>query len=145
MCVDIGTEQGEGYWYPTNYIKKAATTSGRTKKNIDGALSKENYYEQVILNERQSGFIETDSSSKRYIRLYLSCCTIEMKQKIAEFNKAREKVNCTYVADIDNFGNNKNNITCISDKLGQDEIGQEVNMTAKCKNLYDIEDVTIQT
>ena len=145
LCVDIGTEQGEGYWYPTNYIKKAATTSGRTKKNIDGALSKENYYEQVILNERQSGFIETDSSSKRYIRLYLSCCTIEMKQKIAEFNKAREKVNCTYVADIDNFGNNKNNITCISDKLGQDEIGQEVNMTAKCKNLYDIEDVTIQT
>ena len=83
LCVDIGTEQGEGYWYPANYIKKAATTSGRTKKNIDGALSKENYYEQVILNERQSEFIETDPSSKRYIRLYLSCCTIEMKQKIA--------------------------------------------------------------
>lgn len=145
LCVDIGTEQGEGYWYPANYIKKAATTSGRTKKNIDGALSKENYYEQVILNERQSEFIETDPSSKRYIRLYLSCCTIEMKQKIAQFNKAREKVNCTYVADIDNFGNNKNNLTGVSDQTYADDNGQTAARTSKYKNIYDIIDVTIQT
>ena len=145
LCVDIGTEQGEGYWYPTNYIKKAATTNGARKSNIDGALSKEKYYEQVILNEKQSYFIETDPSAKKYIRLYLSCCTIEMKRKIAEFNRAREKVNCTYVADIDNFGNDKNNLTGISEELYADEIGANANRTQNYKNLYDIVDITIQT
>ena len=128
LSVDIGTEQGEGYCQYTDYIQKAD----------DEVLSKEKYYEQIVLNEKQPTFVETDPTSKKYIRLYLSCCTIEMKNKIDEFNRTREHINCTYIADIRNSKNDKNNLTVVNEDSSN--VYQ-----AKCKNLYDIVDVTLQT
>ena len=92
------------------------------------------------MNEKQPTYVETDAASKKYIRLYLSCCTIEMKQKIAEFNRAREHVNGTYVADICNSKNDKNNLTAVN----EDNVNMNV-YQVKCKNMYDITDVTLQT
>lgn len=117
---DIGTEQGKGYWYPNKYIRHG--------ENDMSPLSKERFHEAIILNEQQDHFIETDPGQRKYIRLYLSCCTLEMKQKIAEFNRNREIYNCTYL--LDNATNNKNVFYSRGSTLA--------------KNMYDIRDVTIQ-
>ena len=73
MLVDIGTEHGEGYYAMTNYIEKADNS----------ALARELCAVGIVLNEEQDKFIETDPSKRDYIRLYLSCCTDEMRQKIS--------------------------------------------------------------
>ena len=117
LSVDIGTENGEGIWAKTNYIQKAT----------DEALSKELCADGIILNEEQDLFIETKSSNKDYIRLYLSCCTEEMKIKIRDFNLAREHTNCTFLAE--NSRNDKNELTCHGTRI---------------QNLYDITDVSIK-
>lgn len=116
---DIGTEHGNGYWYPNKYIQHGESDMM--------PLSKEGFYEAIILNEQQEHYIETDPSNRKYIRLYLSCCTIEMKNKIAEFNRNRETFNCTYL--LDNAMNDKNVIQ---------------SQSSLAKNMYDIRDVTIQ-
>ena len=72
-------------------------------------------------------FAETDPSSRDYIRLYLSCCTEEMRQKISQFNLDREKMNCSFLAD--NTMNDKNELTCSGQRI---------------QNLYDIVDVSIK-
>lgn len=117
VSVDIGTEQGEGYWAKTNYIEKAD----------DSALARELCADGIVLNEEQDLFVETDSSKRDYIRLYLSCCTEEMKQKIVEFNLTREHMNCTFLAE--HTSNNKNELTCSGTRI---------------QNLYDIKDVSIK-
>ena len=61
-----------------------------------------------------------------------------MKNKIDEFNRARERMNCTYIADIRNSKNDKNNLTAVNEE--NSNVYQ-----VKCKNLYDIVDVTLQT
>lgn len=114
---DIGTEQGDGYWYPTNYIEKEE----------DEPLSKETFHEEIILNEKQDVYIETDPDSRKYIRLYLSCCTLEMKEKIRKFNRNREKFGVTYIMDPN--ANGKNELVCD----GQKAFG-----------MYDIRDVSIK-
>jgi hypothetical protein len=50
VSVDIGTEQGDGDWKKTNYIKKAT----------DEALSRELCAVGVVLNEEQDLFVETN-------------------------------------------------------------------------------------
>ena len=117
MSVDIGTEQGLGKWAITNYIQKAD----------DSALARELCAVGIVLNEEQDMFIETDSSSRDYIRLYLSCCTEEMLQKISQFNRDREKINCSFLAD--NTENDKNELTCSGQRI---------------QNLYDIVDVSVK-
>lgn len=116
VSVDIGTEQGTGKQYITNYIQK-----------VDGALSRELCADGIVLNEEQDVFVETDSSSRDYIRLYLSCCTEEMQQKIKQFNVDREKINCSFLAD--STANDKNELTCSGQRI---------------QNLYDIVDVSIK-
>ena len=105
VSVDIGTEQGEGYWAKTNYIEKAD----------DSALARELCADGIVLNEEQDFFVEKDSSKRDYIRLYLSCCTEEMKQKIRDFNLAREHNNCTFLAD--HSKNDKNELTCSGTRI----------------------------
>lgn len=117
VSVDIGTEQGDGDWKKTNYIKKAT----------DEALSRELCAVGVVLNEEQDLFVESNPQSKDYIRLYLSCCTEEMKEKIRQFNRAREIPNKTFLADLTR--NDKNELTCSGVRI---------------QNLYDIEDVSIK-
>ena len=117
VSVDIGTEQGEGYWAKTNYIEKAD----------DSALARELCADGIVLNEEQDFFVEKDSSKRDYIRLYLSCCTEEMKQKIRDFNLAREHNNCTFLAE--HSKNDKNELTCSGTRI---------------QNLYDIVDVSIK-
>lgn len=117
VSVDIGTEHGTGKWHITNYIQKADDT----------ALSRELCADGIVLNEEQDVFVETDSSSRDYIRLYLSCCTEEMRQKISQFNLDREKINCSFLAD--NTANDKNELTCSGQRI---------------QNLYDIVDVSIK-
>lgn len=117
LSVDIGTEQGEGFWAKTNYIQKATNE----------ALSRELCADGIVLNEEQDLFIETNPSKKDYIRLYLSCCTEEMKAKIRDFNLAREHPNCTFLAE--NSRNDKNELTCYGTRI---------------QDLYDITDVSIK-
>lgn len=121
---DIATEHGEGYWHKSDYITKEADC--RQSATYE-PLSKEEDNNGIILNEQQHSFVETDPKSRKYIRLYLSCCTNELQQKIAEFNQQRDKANVTYIAD--NIANTRNNLTCNSSKI---------------KNMYDIYDVTLQ-
>lgn len=117
VSVDIGSEHGTGKWHITNYIQKADDTT----------LARELCAVGVVLNEEQDRFIETNPSVRDYIRLYLSCCTDEMKQKISQFNQDREKVNCSFLAD--NTPNDKNELTCSGQRI---------------QNLYDIVDVSIK-
>lgn len=117
LSVDIGTENGVGKWIKTNYIQKGNNEP----------LSKELCSVGIILNEQQNLFQETDSSKKDYIRLFLSCCTDEMKEKIHKFNESRLHTNMTFLAD--NTDNNKNNLTCNGVKIYP---------------LYDIKDVSLK-
>lgn len=119
-CYDIGTEQGIGYYYPTEYIQKANDTPFSTEEDI----------EQIILNEEQEFYIETDSKKKKYIRLYLSCCTEQMLSAIENFNRNRVMVNQTFLAD--HASNNKNDYNVS---------GYYEN---KAFGLYDIRDVSIK-
>lgn len=117
LSVDIGTENGIGKWLKTNYIEKGN----------DEPLSKELCAVGIILNEQQDLFQETDSQKKDYIRLFLSCCTDEMKEKIYKFNESRLHTNMTFLAD--NTSNDKNNLTCNGVKIYP---------------LYDIKDVSLK-
>ncbi len=114
---DIGTEQCDGFYYKADYIQKECSDP----------LAQEQSLSQIILNEQQENFIEADSSKRKYIRLYLSCCTIEMRQKIDEFNKNRTHLNVSYL--IDKLENDKNNLTCQGNVL---------------QNMYDMVDVSIK-
>ena len=120
---DIGIEHGNGFWYPNKYIQHG-------ESDLD-PLSKENYYESIILNEQQDHYVETDPEQRKYIRLYLSCCTNELKQKIQQFNRDREMVNCTYL--LDHAENDKNLFKTISHDTN-----------SHVKDMYDIRDVTIK-
>lgn len=122
-CHDIGVENGNGYYYPTNYIARA------TSKPFSTEMSST----QLVLNERQDHFIETNASSKPYIRLFLSCCTEEMTRKIEQFNINRFTPNCTMIA-IEN---------------GALEDGKKNALTSRVDNLivhglYDIRDVSLK-
>lgn len=119
-CYDIGTEHGLGYYYPSEYIEKANDTPFSTEEDE----------KQIILNEQQEYYIETNSKTKRYIRLFLSCCTEEMKAKIEKFNRDRVLVNQTLVAD--GVSNAKNDYA-ISGHWDQQAYG-----------LYDIRDVSLK-
>ena len=119
-CHDIGTEQGLGYYYPSEYIQKADDTPFSTEEDD----------KQIILNEQQEYYIETDTRTKKYIRLFLSCCTEEMKAKIEQFNRDRVMVNQTFIADHDK--NDKNDYA-VSGKWMQQAYG-----------LYDIRDVSLK-
>jgi len=118
ISVDIGTEHGEGDFYPANYIYRER----------DIALSREGEAAGVVLNEQQRYFNETDSGKRKYIRLYLSCCTKQMLERIHEFNRRRELPNQTYL--LENTPNDKNNLTCDGD--------------IQLRNAYDIRDVSIK-
>ena len=118
---DIGTEHGKGYWYPTRYIAKSSDS------DEDDPLAKEKFVEEIILNEQQDHYIESDPSSRKYIRLYLSCCTETIRQKIKDFNLEREQVNCTYLLDK---GENDKNIMHTEQY--------------KIYDMYDIRDVTLK-
>lgn len=117
LSVDIGTENGAGRWLKTDFIEKGDNTP----------LSKELCAVGIILNEQQNLFAEDDSKKKDYIRLFLSCCTDEMKQKIYKFNEDRLHTNMTFLAD--NTSNDKNNLTCNGVKIYP---------------LYDIKDVSLK-
>lgn len=119
---DIGTEHGAGYFYPSEYIAKTT----------DEPFSTESSMTQVIMNEEQEYYIETDSNSRKYIRLFLSCCTEELKAKIAEFNNSRVMNNCTFLADHDT--NDKNCLT--SNAVSSSPV--------EARGLYDIRDVSIK-
>lgn len=118
ISVDIGTEQGDGDYYPAEYIYRG-----------DGVpLSREGDQTGVVLTEQQRYFNETDSGKRRYIRLYLSCCTKEMLERIHEFNRNRELMNQTYL--LENTPNDKNNLTCDG--------------AVTLRNAYDIRDVSVR-
>lgn len=117
ISVDIGTEQGEGSYRPTDFIYRERDTP----------LSRENECAGVVLNEHQRYFDETDSNKRRYIRMYLSCCTEEMREKIRRFNRDREMPNMTYL--LENTPNDRNNLTCGGVLI---------------RNAYDITDVSIR-
>lgn len=72
ISVDIGTEHGEGEYYPTDFIYR--------ERNLP--LSRENESTGIVLNEQQRYFNEADSSKRKYIRLYLSCCTNQLSGEI---------------------------------------------------------------
>ena len=120
---DIGVENGNGYYYPTDYIARA------TSKPFSTELSSQ----QLVLNERQQHFIEANAGSKPYIRLFLSCCTEEMTRKIEQFNIDGFTPNCTMIA-VEN---------------GTVEDGRKNALTSRVDNtvvhgLYDIRDVSLK-
>lgn len=90
--IDITTDQGEGFFRQTEYIKKDPDA-------LSIALAQENLSTDLVLNEQQKYYSETNGRSKDRIQLILSCCTEEMRIKREEFNKKQNQLNVTYNLD----------------------------------------------
>ena len=118
ISVDIGTEHGEGYYYPSDYIYR----------NRDTPLAQEGSRTALVLNEQQPRFVETDSGSRKYVRLYLSCCTETMLQKIKDFNGNRAAANMTYL--LENTPNDRNGLS------GDNGVA--------LRGAYDLQDVSVK-
>lgn len=74
----ITTDQGNGYFKQTEYIRK-------DPGSLCVALAQEGRNDDIVLNEQQKYFFETDRHINR-INLMLSCCTSELDSDSKEFN-----------------------------------------------------------
>lgn len=104
LSLDILLEQGEGEFLRTEYIQKEKTYGS----TLDGGqisveaspLSREETSVGIVLNEQQRWYDEQDKDMKAYIRLYLSCCTPDEREKLAEFYKS--SVHYEHTFEIEN-------------------------------------------
>ena len=95
------------------------------------ALAYSKLIDSIVLNEQQQYYNENLSSDFKWIRLYLSCCTIEHKQQLLDYYNSTHKYSMTYEIEHSQVDREKNIATLSA--------GENIN------SLYQLMDVCIKS